>query len=82
MTRNTTKIWGEETAPGLIGRSSEDTSSWVYSSESKKRSRDQSEKKSWEVKDYRKGKEEENIGIPPTTPEWGTSRKHHPLEGH
>ena len=79
--RNAAKAQGEVIAPGSIGRSSEGMLSWVCGSESKKRSRGQSERESQEEKDCRE-EEEENIGIPLTTPGQDTSREHCPFGEH
>ena len=58
---------GRAVAPDLVGRSGKVILSWACGSEDKKESRGQSEGESWKEKSYRRGEEEEDIGVSPTT---------------
>ena len=76
MVRNAVKAQERAIAPSSIRRSSEGTLSWACSSESKKRSKVQSKKESWEEENCGREEEEENVGIPSTTLGQSTSREH------
>ena len=57
-------------APDSTERSSKVTSGWAHGSESKEGSGDKNKRGSWEKESCRReGKEEENIGVSPTTSE-------------
>ena len=75
MARNTAKTQGRVVALGSIGRSGKIMLSWVYSLESKKESRGQSERESQKEEDCREEEEKENIGVLPTALRWDASKR-------
>ena len=53
---------------------------WTYSSEGKKKSRKKGQRESQKTEDWgEEAEEEEDIGVPPTTPRWDTRGKGHPF---
>ena len=80
MERNAAETWGAAAAPSPTERSGKVTSGWACGLEGKEGSWGKSERGSQEEKGCgREEEEEENVGVYPTTPGWGTRERSRPF---